>query len=55
MARLIYRGSIDLQGTVDARMEAELFRNAWVVGPVLSFALWPVSKTFEYKITGYNS
>jgi len=37
---------------VNARMEAELFRNAWVVGPVLSLALWPVSKTFEYKITG---
>jgi hypothetical protein len=52
MARLRYRGTIDLKGAVDARMEAELFRNAWVVGPVLSLALWPVSKTFEYRITG---
>jgi hypothetical protein len=52
MARLRYRGTIDLKGRVDARMEAELFRNAWVVGPVLSLALWPVSKTFEYRITG---
>jgi hypothetical protein len=52
MARLRYWGTLDLQGTVDARMEAELFRNTWVVGPVLSLALWPVSKTFEYKITG---
>ena len=52
MARLRYWGTIDLQGTVNARMEAELFRNTWVVGPVLSLALWPVSKTFEYKITG---
>jgi hypothetical protein len=52
MARLRYRGTVDLQGTVNARMEAELFRNTWVVGPVLSLALWPVSKTFEYKITG---
>jgi hypothetical protein len=52
MARLRYWGTIDLQGTVNARMEAELFRNAWVVGPVLSLALWPVSKTFEYKISG---
>src|SRR6201999_1552444 len=47
MARLRYWGTIDLQGGVNARMEAELFRNAWVVGPVLSLALWPVSKTFE--------
>lgn len=52
MARLRYWGTIDLKGDVDARMEAELFRNTWVVGPVLSLALWPVSKTFEYKITG---
>lgn len=52
MARLRYRGTIDLSGTVNARMEAELLRNAWVVGPVLSLALWPVSKTFEYEITG---
>lgn len=52
MARLRYWGTLDLQGNVNARMEAELFRNTWVVGPVLSLALWPVSKTFEYKITG---
>ncbi|HXS68407.1 MAG TPA: AsmA-like C-terminal region-containing protein, partial [Candidatus Polarisedimenticolia bacterium] len=52
MARLRYWGTIDLKGAVNARMEAELFRNTWVVGPVLSLALWPVSKTFEYKITG---
>ena len=52
MARLRYWGTLDLQGSVNARMEAELFRNTWVVGPVLSLALWPVSKTFEYKITG---
>jgi hypothetical protein len=52
MARLRYWGTLDLQGNVNARMEAELFRNTWVVGPVLSLALWPVSKTFEYKISG---
>jgi hypothetical protein len=52
MARLKYWGTINLKGVVDARMEAQLFRNAWVVGPVLSLALWPVSKTFEYQITG---
>ncbi|HEX4264798.1 MAG TPA: AsmA-like C-terminal region-containing protein [Verrucomicrobiae bacterium] len=52
MARLRYHGTIDLKGGVNARMEAEMFRNAWVIGPVLSLALWPVSKTFEYEITG---
>ncbi|HEY2083063.1 MAG TPA: AsmA-like C-terminal region-containing protein, partial [Verrucomicrobiae bacterium] len=52
MARLRYRGTIDMKGIVNARMEAELLRNTWVIGPVLSLALWPVSKTFEYQITG---
>jgi hypothetical protein len=51
-ARLRYWGTINLKGIVDARMEAQMFRNAWVVGPVISLALWPVSKTFEYHITG---
>src|SRR5262249_26304775 len=50
MARLRYWGTIDLKGNVDARMEAEMFRNARVVGPILSTVLWPVSKTFEYHI-----
>lgn len=52
MARLRYWGTVNLQGVVNARMEAQLFRNAWVVGPVISLALWPVSKTFEYQISG---
>jgi hypothetical protein len=50
--RLEYRGTADLQGRVDARAQAELLRDTWVVGPVLSVALWPVTKLFEYKITG---
>ena len=34
------------------RVQAELLRDTWVVGPVISLALWPVSKVFEYKVTG---
>jgi hypothetical protein len=52
MMRLRYWGAVDLQGPVDARAQAELFRDTWVLGRVLSIALWPVSKIFEYKITG---
>lgn len=52
MARLRYWGTIDLKGNIHARMDAEPLRNTWVVGPVLSMVLWPVSKTFEYSITG---
>ena len=50
--RLQYWGNIDLKGRVDAHAEAELLRDTWVVGRVLSMALWPVSKLFEYRVTG---
>lgn len=50
--RLQYRGNVNLDGQVDAVAEAELFRDTWMVGRVLSLVLWPVSKVFEYKITG---
>jgi hypothetical protein len=50
--RLQYAGSVDLQGAVEARMRAEILRDAWGVGRAVSLALWPISKAFEYKMTG---
>jgi hypothetical protein len=50
--RLRYWGRVDLTGRVDAHAEADLLRDAWMVGRFLSLALWPVSKLFEYQITG---
>jgi len=50
--RLQYLGTVDLQGRVDATVQAEPFRDAWLVGRVLSLALWPVSKMLEFKISG---
>ncbi len=50
--RLAYRGAIDLDGNLDARVEASPLRDMWLVGPVVSTVLWPVSKLFEYKLTG---
>ncbi len=52
MMRLQYAGTVDLHSRVNARVNAQLLRDTWVVGPLLSTALWPVSKLFEYKITG---
>ncbi|MBC8096057.1 MAG: hypothetical protein H7Y43_09610, partial [Akkermansiaceae bacterium] len=53
MMRLQYWGAVDMVGnTVDARAQAELFRDTWMVGRLLSYTLWPVSKIFEYKFTG---
>jgi hypothetical protein len=52
MMRLQYAGTVDLQSKVNAHVDAQLLRDTWVVGPLLSTALWPVSKLFEYKISG---
>jgi hypothetical protein len=52
MTRLEYTGTADLKGNVNARVTAQLLRDTWVVGPLVSTALWPVSKLFEYKISG---
>jgi hypothetical protein len=52
MARLEYTGTIDLDQHVNARVTAQLLRNTWVVGPLVSTVLWPVSKLFEYRVTG---
>jgi hypothetical protein len=50
--RLQYRGTLDVEGNVNARVEAGLLRDVWVVGPVISTVLWPFSKFFEYKVSG---
>ncbi len=50
--RMQYRGAVEFNGKVDAIVEAELLRDTWLVGPVLSTILSPLSKLFEYKVTG---
>ena len=52
MMRLQYAGTVDLRENLDARVTAQLLRDTWVVGPLVSTALWPVSKLFEYRVTG---
>jgi hypothetical protein len=50
--RVEYRGTVTVDGQMNARVEAELLRDMWLVGPVVSTVLWPVTKLFEYKVTG---
>jgi hypothetical protein len=52
LTRLQYGGTVDLWQRVNARVTAELLRDTWGIGPFLSTVLWPVSKLFEYQITG---
>jgi hypothetical protein len=50
--RLQYRGTLDFEGQVHARVEVEPLRDTPVFGPVFNLFLWPVTKLFEYKVTG---
>ena len=50
--RLQYRGWVDLESNLEARVEAELFRDVWVLGPLVSTVFWPVTKLFEYRVSG---
>jgi hypothetical protein len=46
------RGKVDKNKQVNARLEAVLSREAPVVGSFLSLAFTPLSKLFEYRISG---
>jgi hypothetical protein len=50
--RLFYRGYVTMNKQVSGRVEADLLRDTPVFGPLLSTALMPLSKLFEYQITG---
>ncbi len=50
--RLKYDGTIDFAGQVNAQVEAAFFGDTVVIGPLLRWAMLPVSKVFEYKVTG---
>jgi len=50
--RLDYKGKIDMDGKLEARVDAEILRDAWVFGKLFSTALWPVAKAFEANISG---
>jgi hypothetical protein len=51
MTRLEYVGTIDLDQNVNARVTAQLLRDL-PGGQLISTVLWPVSKLFEYRVTG---
>jgi hypothetical protein len=49
--RLKYMGTVDIEGRLDAKVEAILLRD-WVFGKAFSIAFWPISKMLEYRVTG---
>lgn len=50
--RLLYWGKAGLDKQIDARVEADLLRETPVLGPLLRMVLTPLSKVFEYHISG---
>ena len=50
--RMQFVGAIDFEGRVQGSMEAELLRDTPGFGWLVSKVLWPVTKLFEFKITG---
>ena len=50
--RMQFDGAIDFEGRVQGSMEAELLRDTPGFGWLVSKVLWPVTKIFEYKISG---
>jgi hypothetical protein len=50
--RMKYDLSVDFDGGIEGRVEAELLRDMPAVGFVFSKIFWPVTKLFEYKLSG---
>jgi hypothetical protein len=50
--RMKYQGSVDFEQRVEGTMEAELLRDVPALGFLISKVFWPVTKLFEYKISG---
>jgi hypothetical protein len=52
LLRLQFRGTVDFAGNVDAIAEAEPLRDTPLFGGFVRLALKPMTKLFEYKVTG---
>ena len=50
--RLRYRGWVDLDGELNAKVEAEPLGRSWFPSRALGFVLTPITKLFEYKVSG---
>jgi hypothetical protein len=50
--RLQFEGTTDFEGAINAKVEAELFRDTPGFGLLISRVFWPVTKVFAYRIQG---
>ena len=52
MMRLKYAGTVDLHENLNARATTQVLRDTPGLGEIIHVISWPVSKLFEYKVTG---
>jgi hypothetical protein len=51
-AKLFYRGTLDFDQRVEAKVEAQILGNFTPMGPLFGLILRPLTKLFEFRITG---
>ncbi|MCC6233053.1 MAG: hypothetical protein IT580_10440, partial [Verrucomicrobiales bacterium] len=51
-AKLFYRGTIDFDQNVDAKVEAQVLSDVLGVGPLFGLLLRPLTKLMEFRVTG---
>jgi hypothetical protein len=51
-AKLFYRGTLDFDQRVDAKVEAQILGNFTPMGPLFGLILRPLTKLFEFRVTG---
>jgi len=51
-ARLYYRGTVDFDANIDARVEAKMFRDKLIMTRLLDVFSAPITKILEHKVTG---
>jgi len=49
---LKYRGTVDFDTKVNARVEVEFLRDTGMLGKFFNLALLPLTRLFDYKVTG---
>jgi len=50
--RMNFSGWMDFDGQMDSKVEAELLRDVPALGWLVSKVFWPITKLFEYRVTG---
>ncbi|MGE3312116.1 MAG: AsmA-like C-terminal region-containing protein, partial [Limisphaerales bacterium] len=51
-AKLFYRGQVDFDQRINAKVEAQVLGNFTPMGPLFGLILRPLTKLFEFRITG---